>query len=252
MSDWPDKWTDLPLAVIDVETTGLDTDTDRIIEIGIIHFENGEVVDSYGQLVDPECEVPEEVVELTGIEPDDLEGKPTFAEVADEVHEQLTGVGIAAYNLSFDKGFVEAELQRCGLSWPEEAPTLDPLIFARQFFKDLRRKNLGTIADKLDIPLEEAHRATHDAEVAGHVLYAFEDRLPENLDDLLVLQAQWEATQAREMASWKNRRDSDGGESLADALGQQTIGLGPAYVYGDEPDPLRVLYASVPEARDDE
>jgi DNA polymerase III subunit epsilon len=248
MSDWPEKWLDLPLAVIDVETTGLDSETDRIIEIGIIRFEDGEVVESYGQLIDPERDVPEEVVELTGIEPEDLEGKPVFAEVADEILERLQGVGLCAYNLSFDKGFVAAELARCGLAWPEQAPTLDPLIFARQFYKNLRRKNLGTIADRLDIPLEEAHRATHDAEVAGHVLYAFKDRLPENLEDLLILQAQWEAAQAKEMASWRGR--DSGGETLADALGGQTIGLGPAYIYGDEADPLRALYTSVPEAQD--
>lgn len=249
MSDWPEKWMDLPLAVIDVETTGLDSDTDRVIEIGIIHFEDGEVVDSYGQLIDPECEVPEEVVELTGIKPEDLEGKPVFAEVAEEVQQHLSGRGIVAYNLSFDKGFVATELERCGLSWPEESPELDPLIFARQFYKNLRRKNLGTIADKLGIPLEEAHRATHDAEVAGHVLYAFAERLPENLEDLLVLQAQWEAAQAKEMASWRGRDDSSA-DSLADAFGGQNIGLGPAYIYGDEADPLRALYMSVPEARD--
>ena len=249
MSNWPDKWIDLPLAVIDVETTGLDSETERIIEIGIIRFEDGEVVDTYGQLIDPEREVPEEVVELTGIEPEDLEGKPVFAEVADEIHARLQGVGLVAYNLSFDKGFVENELNRCGLDWPEEAPTLDPLIFARQFYKNLRRKNLGTIADKLGIPLEEAHRATHDAEVAGHVLYAFADRLPENLEDLLVLQAQWEAAQAKEMAGWRGGDDSSA-DTLADALGEQPIGLGPGYIYGDEPDPLRALYSSVPEAPD--
>ncbi len=249
MANWPEKWMDLPLAVIDVETTGLDSETDRIIEIGIIRFENGEVVDSYGQLIDPKCEVPEEVVELTGIEPEDLEGKPHFEDVADEVLSQLQGVGIVAYNLSFDKGFVAAELARCGLEWPAEAPTLDPLIFARQFYKNLRRKNLGTIADKLDIPLEEAHRATHDAEVAGHVLFKFADRLPENLEDLLVLQAQWENAQAQEMPRWRGGRDSST-DSLADALGEKPIGLGPGYIYGDEVDPLRALYTTVPEARD--
>ena len=175
-----------PLAVIDVETTGLEPEEDRIIEIGIIRFEQGEVVESYGELIDPGCELPEEVTEITGIEPADLEGKPRFEELAGPIHERLQGVGIVAYNLSFDRGFVAAELERCGRSWPEDAPTLDPLIFARQFFKNHPRKNLGSIAKLLGIPLEEAHRATHDATVAGHVLYAFEDRLPERLEDLLV------------------------------------------------------------------
>ena len=242
MSEWPEKWFDLPLAVIDVETTGFDAETDRIIEMGIIRFEKGEVKETYGQLINPGCEVPAEVTKITGIKPEDLEDKPAFAEVAHEVHKRLQGVGIVAYNLSFDRGFVRAELERCGLDWPESAPTLDPLIFARQFFKNSPRKNLGAICKKLGIELEEAHRATHDATVTGHVLYAFADKLPERLQDLIVLQAQWEQAQASEMSHWR------GNFSLGSTSSEQVIGLGPAYVYGDEADPLRALYMSVPEA----
>ena len=250
MPEWPEKWTDLPLAVIDVETTGLEPQEDRIIEIGIVHFQEAEVEEVYGQLVDPECPLPDEVTDLTGIAESDLEGKPTFDEIAEEVERRLTGVGIVAYNLEFDRGFVAAELERSGFAWPDDSPTFDPLVFAREFFKDERRKNLGTIADKLDIPLEEAHRATHDAEVAGHILYEFADRLPENLDDLLVLQAQWEQSQARQRANWRDE-EAEPADSLAGALGERSAGLGPAYIYGDEPDPLRTLYRSVPEAPDE-
>lgn len=247
MADWPDKWTDLPMAVIDVETTGLEPEEDRIIEIGIIHFEDGDVVDRYGQLVDPECPLPDKATEITGITEDDLEGQPTFDEIAEKVHSQLDGKGIVAYNLEFDRGFVKAELERCGLEWPSESPTIDPLVFARQFFQNKRSKNLGAIADHLDIPLEEAHRATHDAEVAGHILFEFEDKLPESLDELLVLQAQWESAQARQRRKWRGD-DEQASETMTSALGEKTIGLGPAYIYGDEMDPLRALYMSVPEA----
>lgn len=241
---WPEKWRDLPLAVIDVETTGFSAEDDRIIEIGIIRFENQQVVETYGQLINPGCDVPEEVTKITGIKPEDLVDQPSFAEVAHEVHRRLQGVGIVAYNLSFDRGFVTKELERCNLAWPEGAPTLDPLIFARQFFKNSPRKNLGAICKKLGIPLEEAHRATHDATVTGHVLFAFEDKLPDRLQDLIVLQSQWEASQASEMSHWK------GNFSLGSSTGDHFIGLGPAYIYGDEADPLRALYRSVPEAPD--
>lgn len=242
---WPKKWADLEIAVLDVETTGLDSASDRVIEVGIVHFVGGEEVDSYNQLVDPGCPVPQEVVELTGITPDDLEGKPAFEEVAHEVHRRLQNVGIGAYNLSFDQGFLVAELERSGLKWPEEAPIFDPLIFARQFFKNMRRKNLGTIAKALDIELKEAHRATEDARATGHVLYAFADRLPEGLQDLQLLQGQWAAAQAQEM-TWMRR--SRGEDTFTQALGAQPAGLGPGYIYGEEADPLRALYSTVPEA----
>lgn len=244
MSTWPEHWKDLPLAVIDVETTGLDSTQDRIIEIGIIRFERGEVIETYGHLIDPGCEVPEEVTKITGIKAEDLKGKPTFKQLSQEIWERLQGVGIVAYNLSFDKGFVSRELERVGLAWPDEAPTLDPLIFARQFFKNHPRKNLGAISKLLGIPLEEAHRATHDATVAGHVLYAFEDRLPDRLQDLLVLQAQWEAAQANDTSHWRGNFSLGSSSSM-----EQPIGLGPAYIYGDEADPLRALYMSIPEAK---
>ena len=240
---WPERWFDLPLAVIDVETTGFDPEVERIIEIGIVLFERGEVIDRYGQLIDPQKEVPQEVVELTGIKQEDLEGMPTFDQVAPEIHRRLQHVGVGAYNLSFDRSFVAAELERVGLSWPSDAPTLDPLIFARQFFQNSPRKNLGAISKLLDIPLEEAHRAIHDAEVAGQVLYAFGDKLPERLQDLIVLQAQWEAAQAAKMSHWRGNF-SLGTSSTID----KPIGLGPAYIYGDEADPLRALYMSIPEA----
>lgn len=243
MSNWPTLWKDLPLAVVDVETTGFDSETDRIIEIGIIRFERGEVVEKYGQLVNPGREIPEEVVKITGIRSEDVVDAPPFEAIAEDVHQRLQGCGVVAYNLSFDQGFVDAELNRCDLSWPDDCPTLDPLIFARQFFKNSPRKNLSTISKLLGIPLEEAHRAVHDAEVAGRVLYAFEDRLPPDLEQLLVLQKQWEAAQAQEMSSWKSF-DGD----LSAAFGENPIGLGPAYIYGDEADPLRALFMSVPEA----
>lgn len=241
---WPQNWVDLPLAVIDVETTGLDPVEDRIVEIGIIRFENREVVERYCKLINPERDLPEETTEITGIKPEDLVGAPIFSEIAGEVSDRLQGVGLVAYNLSFDRSFIQNELERCGLTWPDASPTLDPLIFARQFFKDSRRKNLATISSLLGIPLEEAHRADHDAEVAGKVLFAFEDKLPQSLDQLLILQGQWEAAQAQAMSGWKSFDNNFA------SLGGAEVGLGPAYIYGDETDPLRALFTSVPEAPD--
>ena len=243
MSKWPKNWKDLPLAVIDVETTGLDASVDRVMEIAIIRFENGQVVDRYGQLVNPGIPIPADSMRITGIKDEDVKDQPRFEEIAHEVHRRLQDVGLVAYNMSFDRGFIKAELERLDLFWPSDSPTLDPLIFARQFFRNAPRKNLAAISKLLGIPLEEAHRAVHDAEVAGKVLFAFEDRLPEDLDQLLMLQAQWEQAQASEMSSWRGFEMSSLGASL-----DAPVGLGPAYVYGDEADPLRALYMTVPEA----
>lgn len=244
---WPEKWADLRVAALDVETTGFDPEVERIIEVGIVTFEAGEVVDRWGVLVNPGKPIPAEVVELTGITDEDVADKPSFEHVAHEVHKRLSGVGLGAYNLAFDRSFIHAELQRCGLAWPSTAPTFDPLIFARELQSEHHRHSLGVVAERLGITLENAHRAVDDAEVAGHVLYAFAEQLPATLQDILVLQAQWE----RQQAASQHWRRSDRGPSLdLEAMTQisaQSVGLGPAYLYGDELDPLRAIYMSVPE-----
>lgn len=245
---WPEAWTDLRLAVLDVETTGFDAAEEKIIEIGIVSFEAGKVVDRWGQLINPGKPIPAEVVELTGIKDEDVADKPRFEEVAEEVSRRLQGVGIGAYNLSFDRGFIDAELKRCGFEWPHKAPTFDPLIFARELQREHRKHSLGQVADRLGIHLENAHRAVDDAEVAGHILYAFAEQLPDSLQDVLVLQAQWERQQT-ERIRWLNNRESSMNLANMGDLGAKSVGLGPAYLYGDELDPLRAIYMSVPEVQ---
>lgn len=246
---WPAQWRDLRVVALDVETTGFDADVERIIELGLVTFEAGEVVDTWGVLINPGKPIPDEVVELTGIRNEDVADKPPFAEFAEELNRRLQGVGICAYNLSFDRKFITQELRRCGFDWPIDAPTFDPLIFARQFQSEHRRHSLGKVADRLGITLENAHRATDDAEVAGQILYAFAPQLPGDLKDVLVLQAQWEQLQ-EQAQSWRRRARGDEPSAALQAvsmLGAKAIGLGPAYLYGEELDPLRAIYMSVPE-----
>ena len=241
------SWQHVPIAAIDVETTGFEPARDRIIEIGIVEMRDGKVLDRYGQLVNPGIPIPRAVRDLTGITQDDVEGAPSFADIAGQVFERLKARCVVAYNLSFDRSFVTAELARCGLEWPE-GPTLDPLVFARALLPWLRRKTLGEVAAELGVDLREAHRARDDAEAAGRVLYAFGDRLPDDLEELLTLQSQWERLQDESAAIRRGRGlnfGDGGGESAADVI----IALGPAYIYGEEVDPYRALFRSLPDAR---
>jgi DNA polymerase-3 subunit epsilon len=240
----PTSWREIRIAALDVETTGFDSAKDRVIEIGIIEMCNGEVIDRYNRLVNPGIPIPRAVRELTGISEDDLVDAPPFSAIADEVRARLDGRCVVAYNLDFDRGFVTAELDRCALSWPE-GPTLDPLIFARALLPDTVKKRLGDVAAHLGVDLVEAHRAGDDAEAAGRVLYAFGDRLPHDLDKLLTLQVQWDRQQSeRKAVQWGRDMLSLGGGGAA-----VEIGLGPAYIYGDEVDPYRALLRSLPDAR---
>lgn len=197
------NWNELRLAAIDVETTGFDPTEDRIIEVGIVSFAQGEVVDSWGTLVNPLKPIPQEWQSLTGISEKDVQDAPTFDEIAHIVDQMLKNGVVCAYNLRFDQGFVRAEMERCGCAWPDEAPMLDPLIFARQLQKEHSSKRLGDMAVRLGIPLENSHRATDDACVAGKVMFAFAPQLPERLTDLLVFQLRLEHQEERKMAFWR-------------------------------------------------
>ncbi|MCA9524624.1 MAG: 3'-5' exonuclease [Myxococcales bacterium] len=240
------NWNECKLAVLDTETTGLNPDKDRIIEVGIAIYQNGTVVEEYQTLIDPECSIPDEVVRITGIQPAELEGAPKFAEVVDDVYARLIDHVVVAYNLAFDRRFIERELERCGRAWPD-VPTIDPLVFVRELHRDQGSKRLEAVASRLGIPHPDAHRALNDAIVAAQVLFALASQLPPGLHELITLQQQWAIKQEQEMSGWRSRQSSDfqvsvsGGIDLIDAEGMMS--LGPAFVYGGESDPLRALFS---------
>lgn len=235
---------DCPLAVIDVETTGFDAETDRVIEIAVIHMQGGAVIESWGTLVNPGRDVPEDVQRITGIDPSQLVTAPRFTEIAAEVAARLEGRVFVAYNLTFDRGFVTAELKRAGLGFPCDR-FLDPLIFVRELHRGAGSKKLGAVAERLGIPLSNAHRAIDDAEAAGHVLYRLAADLPPRLGDIVLLQQQWEQQQRNEMAGWRSDR---GPSASIGGTVDRGNALGPAYLYGDDTDPVRAMYAHLPDS----
>ena len=247
-----ERWFDCDLAVVDVETTGLDPKNDRVIEVGVVHMRGGEILESWGHLIDPERDIPDVVVQITGIQQSDVDGKPTFRDIIDELRSRLTDRVFVAYNLGFDSAFLKSEFDRARVPWPE-SPCLDPLVFAREFHKDAGSKRLGKVAERLGIELLEAHRAVNDAEVAGKVLYAFRDKLPPVLEDLEVLQRQWAIQQEQALAAQRRRRGAEVDDDdipmipMAALESDEGIILGPAYIYGSEPDPLRYFYSQLPE-----
>lgn len=246
-SKWPKLWADLPLAVFDIETTGFDRTKCEILEIGIIHFEHGQVTKSFNWILDPECEIPEEIQNITHITPDMVAGQPKFREIANEMLEAFAGRGLVAYNIGFDRPFITYKLEQLGLKWPDENPTLDPLVFANYFYQG-KKNNLGTVAERLGVSLEGAHRACNDAEATGHVLYRLfqEFDVPEDLESLLIVQSQWEIENEQRM-HWR-KGNMGGGIGLNDVNAIKND-LTKAFIFGREPDPLKALYMTVPNVK---
>lgn len=165
-------WADLPIALVDVETTGRDPSADRVVEVGIAFARGGQIVERLNWLVNPGRPIPKEAMDVHKITDDDVKDAPAFEAVAAEIFAKLSGWVPGAYNAAFDKAFLTAEMARAGLTVRRDVEWVDPLVWARELQQGERSRALGEVAARLGIALENAHRASDDAEAALKVLLA--------------------------------------------------------------------------------
>lgn len=163
---------DIPVAFVDTETTGASVKWgDRIIEVGIVRVEHGQVVGSYQQLVDPGRRIAPGISVLTGITQDMVDGQPTFLQQLDSMMPFLSGALVVGHNVRFDLSFLHAEFRRCRLELARELgepPVGDTLRIARRRF-GRGGNSLGMLAAKLGVPPVVAHRALADAQTTAGV-----------------------------------------------------------------------------------
>lgn len=93
---------------LDIETSGLSKEKDKIIEIGLIKFKGEEIIDSFKSLINPEIEVPYEVLSITGIKQSELKKAPKFQELRDKIKQFINNYPIVGHNIKFDLDFLEA------------------------------------------------------------------------------------------------------------------------------------------------
>lgn len=151
--------------VFDIETTGLSSRNDKITEIGAVKIVDGTIVDRFSQLINPEKEIPQVVVELTGISNAKVENEPTIEEVIPKFYEFSKDSVLVAHNAKFDISFIRREYANNNLEFKH--PILDTLVLARALMTDMKRFNLGTLCKNLGISLVGAHRAVNDAEATA-------------------------------------------------------------------------------------
>ncbi len=157
-----------PFAVLDVETTGLNTASDRIIEIAVVRCSpSGEKISEWSSLVDPGRDPGP--THIHGITAADLVGAPKFAEISSELRRHLDGAIFTAHNLPFDAAFVAHEFAQAGAP-PLDGLGLCTLDLVRVARPDRRKHSLAVCADELGIPHPDAHRALGDALVTAEML----------------------------------------------------------------------------------
>lgn len=158
----------------DVETTGLSPTNDKIIEIGAVLFENGEIVKEYGTLVNPEVLIPSSATEINHITNDMIKDAPkeelVYSELVDFLGDALKEqTVICAHNASFDMNFLKETLMRLG--YDGRIYFVDTLSLSRNLIKGLYNYKQDTVAMNFNIDNQQSHRAVADAEVCGKILW---------------------------------------------------------------------------------
>ena len=166
---------DLTYCVLDIETTGLSRETEKITEFGIMKIKNGELIDTFECFVNPEKPIPPRVVEVTNITDDMVKNAETIDKVMPKVIEFCGDSIIVAHNANFDVGFIKYNAEKLGLNF--DNTYIDTLPLAKELFPNLKKYKLGYIAENLNIKVEVAHRALADVETLVAVFKVMLDEL---------------------------------------------------------------------------
>lgn len=157
-----------PVCFVDIETTGLNYVNGRVIEVGVVRVENGQVVRTFNQLIDPEAPLPYFITKLTGISDGDLADAPTFHQIVDELHDILDGALFVAHNVRFDYSFLKAEFKRTGRDFtPKQLCTVK---LSRALYPEHRTHKLADVIERHNIQVSARHRAYDDAAVLWEFL----------------------------------------------------------------------------------
>ena len=151
---------------LDLETTGVDAQRDAIIEIGAVKFRRDEELDTFSTFVDPGRHIPRDITTLTGITDQDVRGAPHLYDVMPNLVRFVGEQPIIGHSVDFDLRFLQQHSQHFNNEY------LDTFELAGVLLPDADRYSLRRLAQMLDVNLEHAHRATHDARASYRVFRA--------------------------------------------------------------------------------
>jgi DNA polymerase III epsilon subunit family exonuclease len=149
---------ELVLIFFDLETTGLNIETDEVIEVGAIKVRDNQIIGKLNTFVRPSCDIPQLITNLTGITFEDVEKAPDVEDVRKRLKDFIGNYPLIAHNVSFDKAFLEKLLGE-----KLENEFFDTLELSRLFFPSLTSHSLQNLVKTLTIEKDEAHRAFSDA-----------------------------------------------------------------------------------------
>ncbi len=215
---------------IDLETTGLQPETDGIVEVGAVLFEEDRVLETFNRLVYPGRRLSQFVSLLTGIKDADIAGAPRFDEIADELRAFIGDHTIVGQNVSFDLAFLAANNLR------PKGPVLDTRSISRIVRPAAFQHGLDALVDAFGIVNESPHRALADADATRRVFLALRSAIRELTDETVAVgsalslaagNAWAEGALFEEEAANRQLPPGAGGGAIAAAVKRTTALAGP-------------------------
>ena len=213
------EWANV-IAVFDTETTGIAPETTRIVSAHVsVLNPYGEVEDATDWLIDCGIDIPEQATAVHGITTERMraEGAPapdSIFEILTKIQAFLSaGIGVVAYNASYDFTILDREAKRYGFDPLElPSPIIDPLIIDKQMDKYRKgKRTLEAAAAHYGVELTDAHAASADAIAAGRVAQAIGKKYAADLafpaSELHDLQVLWAKEQAESYATWRRSQN---------------------------------------------
>lgn len=163
-------------AIVDIEATNPGNQA-KIIQVGIVLLENGEIVQSYQTDVNPQEALDQHIIDLTGITDQQLAQAPLFSQVAGVIYDLLEDAVFVAHNVAFDANLLAEALFWEG--YELRTPRVDTVELAQVCFPRFQNYSLGSLCQELGVPLENAHTALADAQATAALLRILMERIQE-------------------------------------------------------------------------
>ena len=157
--------------VFDIETTGFSPIKNKIIEIGAVKVSDGKICDRFSCFVNPHTPIPFEIERLTGINDDMVADAEDIETVLPKFLVFCKGCVLVAHNASFDMSFIKENMKRQEIV--QELTYVDTVAISRALLTDMAKHTLDSISKKLNISLENHHRAVDDAEATAQIFEKF-------------------------------------------------------------------------------
>ena len=167
------------IVCFDIETTGLKVTREAITEIGAVVLKNGKITETFQTFVNPGRRLTPEIIGLTGITDAMLADAPSLKEALTAFLQFVNGRVLAAHNAEFDISFIRAGCRKVGLEF--EPTYIDSMILAQNLLPELHKYKLDIVAEHLDLPAFNHHRASDDAGMVGYMLVPFFEKMRREL-----------------------------------------------------------------------